>query len=347
MKPFKQFISEAVTEGALMEEIIVASWNNKKPPKSSKIDSNAGKKIVSFLKKQGVSGKEAYKLPEGIDVTKTWSNFWYPNKVPAKTKTPKTDIVIGNYTISLKTGPAQLMSGGKNESKATFYAAALKTPSVQTDKLAEQIYNKLNQISELSSTKSGTVEQSLKSGRDLVLKKANKINHEVKEMLRDLFNKNEDFKYNFIYEAMSGDTKFGSTTAKASWILSTDFNGENNKLIKTNNKSFIKKISEVTIIECRFKSKSEKLAGEKTGKYNYWSVVGLVTKKLQEEFEMYDKIFLTENIIIGIYEKLKKFIKNLFEKVLELLKGGIERIIDFFDLDPDVNFNNQINFSEL
>ena len=37
------------------------------------------------------------------------------------TLTPKTDFVIGNDKISLKTGDAQLMSGGKNEATATFY----------------------------------------------------------------------------------------------------------------------------------------------------------------------------------------------------------------------------------
>jgi len=353
MKKFKQYISEqyiseAKTEGAAMEAIIVAAWNNSPAPPATKISPTAGKNIVKFLKTQGVVGKNAYKLEnKGVEVTEEWSKFWYPNKVPPATKTPKTDIVIGNYTISLKTGQAQLMSGGKNESKATFYAAALKTPSVQTDKLAEQIYNKLNRISDVSLTKSGTVEQSLKSGKDLVLKKADKINHEVKEMLKDLFNKNEDFKRNFVYEAMSGDTKFGPTIAKASWILNTDLKGENNKLVKTNNKVYIKKITDAASVECRFKSGSQKLSGEKTGKYNYWSVVGLVTKKLQEEFEIYDKMFLTENIITGIYEKVKKFIKSLFEKVLELLKGGIQRIIEFFEFEPDINFNNSINFSEL
>ena len=202
MKNFKQFVSnndhyltEAVTEGAKMEEIIVAAWNNKSIPKSTKISKNAGKNIVSFLKKQGVTGSKAYKLKtKGIEVTDEWSSFWLPDSVTGATKTPKTDIVIGDYAISLKTGPAQLMSGGKKEAKATFYAAAKKTTSVHSDKLAKEIYLKLNKLSELSLTKGGTVEQALKKNNDIVLKKADEINHEIKNMLGNLFNKNEEFK---------------------------------------------------------------------------------------------------------------------------------------------------------
>jgi len=353
MKPFKQFISEDIhflkesdSEGSKMELVIVSAWNNTEPPKATKISPKAGKNIVKFLKQQGVTGTKAYKL-KSMEVTDEWAEFWKPYNVTGGTKTPKTDIVIGNERISVKMGNAQLMSGGKREAKATFYAAVKNTPSVQSENLAKEIYLKLNKLSELSVTKKGDVTQSLQKGNDIVLEKANKINHEIKNMLENLFNQNQEFKYNFVYEAMSGEVKFGESRAKAIWLLSTDLNGENNKFVKIKNKQLIKKVSEVTNVDCRFKSMSEKIQKVKTGRYNYYGVVGLIAKKLKEEFDYYDGIFLTENIITGIYEKVKKFIKSLFEKVLEWLKGGIQRIIEFFEFEPDINFNNSINFSEL
>ena len=52
--------------------------------------------------------------------------------VPGSTKTPKTDFVIGKNKISLKSGSAaQLMSGGRNESIATFYTALNSVEGMQ------------------------------------------------------------------------------------------------------------------------------------------------------------------------------------------------------------------------
>jgi hypothetical protein len=69
MKNFKQYISEAKTEGAVMETIIVAAWNNKPAPPATKISPTAGKNIVKFLKSQGVTGQNAYKLEnKGVEM---------------------------------------------------------------------------------------------------------------------------------------------------------------------------------------------------------------------------------------------------------------------------------------
>jgi len=356
MKPFKQFISEDIqflnesnSEGSKMELVIVSAWNNIEPPKLSKktkISPQAGKNIVKFLKQQGVTGTKAYKL-KSMEVTDEWAEFWKPYNVAGGTKTPKTDIVIGNERISIKMGDAQLMSGGKREAKATFYAAVKNTPSVQSENLAKEIYLKLNKLSELTLTKEGGTREALKKGNDIVLEKANKINHEIKNMLENLFNENQEFKYNFVYEAMSGEVKFGDSKAKAIWLLSTDENGQNNKFAKIKNKQLIKKVSEVTNVDCRFKTMSQKIEKVKTGRYHYYGVVGLIAKKLKEEFDYYDGIFLTENIITGIFKKIKDFVTDLFEKVIEWLKGGIKRIMEFFEFEPDINFNNQINFSKI
>ena len=50
-------------------------------------------------------------------------NYYSNLGINASNKTPKTDLYIGKYNISLKMGAAQLMSGYKEEATATFYAA--------------------------------------------------------------------------------------------------------------------------------------------------------------------------------------------------------------------------------
>jgi hypothetical protein len=43
----------------------------------------------------------------------------------------------------------------------------------------------------------------------------------------------------------------------------------------------------------------------------------------------------------------KNYLMNLFQKAYEYLKSGVYNIAEFFDLQPDVQFNNNIDFTEL
>ena len=203
MGSFKNYLNEDATEGAVFEEVIVAAWNGKPGPKTESIAPDAGKKIVKYLKTQNISGKSASKLAtKEVEVTSEWSKFWLPKSVPGSTKTPKTDILIGDNRISVKMGPAQLMSGGPNESTATFYAALNSMYKsgidVNTD-LFQEIWAKLNTL-----TKSGIakdkVDSELKKGKDKFLAQANKVNNDVKVLMKQAF-ENEDFRLAFIREA--------------------------------------------------------------------------------------------------------------------------------------------------
>ena len=169
MKSFIQLIKEDATEGAVFEEVIVAAWNGTPEPKTKTIAPDAGKKIVKYLKSQKITGKTASKLPtKGVDVTTDWSKFWLPEKVPSATKTPKTDILIGNNRISLKMGAAQLMSGGTNESKATFYAAlrSMEKSGLDVNKdLFKEIWSKLDTLTRGAIAK-GKVEGEIQKGKD-------------------------------------------------------------------------------------------------------------------------------------------------------------------------------------
>ncbi len=350
MGSFKNYLKEDKTEGAVFEEVIVAAWNGKPGPKTSTIAPDAGKKIVKYLKTQNITGKTASKLAtKEVDVTSEWSKFWLPKSVPSSTKTPKTDILIGDNRISVKMGPAQLMSGGPNESTATFYAALNSMYKsgidVNTD-LFQEIWAKLNTL-----TKSGIakdkVDAELKKGKDKFLAQANKVNNDVKLLMKQAF-ENEDFRLAFVREATTGEVKFSSKSdAYADYVLSSDSNGDVSHLYKSTNKAFLNKVAQKANVTVRFKSTSIKSKGVKTGEYKYWSVVAIGVKKLEEEFEYYNGTLLTENIITGIFERFKNFLMSLFQKVYEYLKSGVHNLVDFFDLQPDVQFNNNIDFTEL
>lgn len=347
MKSFTCYLKEDATEGAVFEEVIVSAWNGTTPPKTKNIPNDAGPKIVDYLKSKGITGKTASKLPtKGVEVTKEWSKFWLPEKVPSSTKTPKTDILIGSNRISLKMGAAQLMSGGVNESKATFYAA-LKSIGESDDALFNSIWQKMNNLTK-GATAKGKVEGELKSGKDEFLKKANDINNEVKVLLKNAFATNDEFRKEFVREAMTGEKKFGENSkAYAEYILSSDPSGNNPHLYEATDEEFLSKVARKTDVTVRFKSTSIKSKGVKTGEYRYWTVVALGVKKLEEEIEQHNGVYLTEGIISGIFQRVKNYLIPIFQKVYEWLKMSVKNIIEFFELQPDVSFHNQIDFTKL
>jgi len=340
-------IREAATEGAAFEEVIIAAWNNTKAPATHKISKDAGKKIVNELKRLGIKGEAASKLPtKGVEVTKEWSRFWEPESVPSATKTPKTDILIGNNRISIKMGAAQLMSGGQNESKATFYAALGSMKKTQ-DIVLKQIMQKLDLLTKGAVAK-GSVESELKKGRDKFLSKANQVNNDVKVLLRTAFEQNPQFRLAFVREAMTGGTKFGTNSpAYAEYVLSSDSTGDKVHLFNATDASFLKKVANATDVTVRFKSTSVKRGQQKTGQYRYWTVVALGVKKLQEEFSKYEGQLLTEAILTNIYDKIKNYVRRVFAKIYDWLVSSIKNVIEFFDFEPQVDFNNEINFSNL
>ena len=340
MKTFTEYLKEAVTEGAAFEEFIIAAWNKETLPDLDSVDAASANGIIDYLKHNGVSG-HASKLPHGPNVTSDWSKFWKPDNVPGSTKTPKTDIVIGKHKISVKKGAAQLMSGGKNESKATFYAA-VQNAGIQ-DELILNIQSKLDLLTQ-SSISAGEVAKEIKKNEDSILQKANEVNNEVKELMRKAFANNKEFRRAFVSEAMTGDVKFGNTSsASAEYVLATDGKGYHPQLHKTIDAQFLDKIATKTAVTVRFKSTSVKSKGVKTGQYRYWSVVSLGVNKLDEEIYNYKGV-LTESVISSLFARVKIFMMNLFNKAVEWMKQSIQNVVEFFELNPQISLNNTISF---
>lgn len=343
MISFKQFLQEAKTSGADFEIGIVDAWNGVKNWSvkiDKKITREACERIVETLKKQGVTGKAERLGSDTIEVTKEWSKFWAPESVPASTKTPKTDIIIGKHKISLKAGEgSRLMSGSRNESRATLYAALSKTPKLQ-ETLKEKLITSFEELVPSNIT-TGPVSNVLKAGTDEILLKANEINKKVSSVLTEVFNNNVNFSLAFIREAMSGEVKFGGNDGTATHILTVDWNGDVLSFSPIND-SYVKSVRKHVQPAVSFKSHSRKAKKVKTGNYSYWSVVALMYQKgkefIKEEMETANSKVITENIFASAWNKLMDFVKGLFSKVKSWLNGQeVKTIIeDFFDYEVEV-----------
>ena len=329
-------INEADTGGAtLFESALVKAWyevNRKKMPEdtipsadANKLDNdpNMVSKAKKIIKDLGLQdGNNAQQTGRGAgSTTSFWKNFG------ATDSTPKTDIILGDKKISVKVGPSQLMSGGVAESTATFYAAMKDTPNLLNSPEAKEVLNTFNDFVKAGYTKSGGVEANLKANKDKILAAADNAHKIMKSQLQDLFNKSESFKIAFAREAMSGYQKFGpDSNASADYILSVDKSLTKGSIHSVNDDSYVSKIANQMNLTVRFKSTSEKLKGEKTGRYRFWSVVSLIVNP-------------SKNLDENIFTDTIKTVKNM-------LQTGIDKIVKFLfpSEDIDIKVENKVNF---
>lgn len=162
------------------------------------------------------------------------SSEW--TKWGATNKTPKTDLLgnNGRYKISLKkSGGSQLMSGFKEETIATIYAA-MQTYSADSKgkqeiqkvmRLLEEKMVKLSSKSTVSSiNKLKKKDSSLLSPEDLAkIEELDRVQLDAKEInsaLDKLFD-NEIFKAHVCFEAATGNYKFGADSEAASNLMVT------------------------------------------------------------------------------------------------------------------------------
>ena len=105
--------------------------------------------------------------------------------------TPKTDIKIGDKNFSVKIGLAQLMSGGKAESTATFQAAVKNS---NPDLVKSPQYKKTTQVLEgfvKNTLAPSKLRPLIKSGTDKVVNAAEKAHKDCMTELGKLFNESE------------------------------------------------------------------------------------------------------------------------------------------------------------
>lgn len=241
---------------------------------------DVGMKIATDIQKHFKLGNDVKALQYGRSKSNTITEFWKGHG--AKNNTPKTDIIIGDKRLSLKIGMAQLMSGGKAEATATLYAASDKSmigQSAQVNRVANIFEDFVT-----SSICSGQIRPMIKSGRNKLVNRGERAHKELMRELGVLFEENEKFKIEFVREAMSGIMKYGeNSNAAAEFVVSANHNGLDTNVISAYDDEYCKKIADNMKLQARFKTSGRALMGEKTGEYNYWSVVSLIVDSTMKE----------------------------------------------------------------
>ena len=384
--------SSGQPKGADWEDIITHHYNNLigypgHDPKATKAVQekwddfdDIGKKIAENFKGQGLTEPM---IQYGAGKSKSnLSAFW---QNPAKgvkggtDGTPKTDMYTSNYQISLKkAGGSQLASGGQGETLATFYAALqhFSTISKEGKAVIDEVMKAIKDNFEKLSTNysKGDLEKIAKDK-----KKQGKLADKDKTALEQYitteqfhkdFNKEitpklneiteaKEFKEWFIFEAMSGYSKFKEKRAVASVCMefSAD-NGKVTKFIEVAPNGLTKGLSEASISgEIKTIASGAKIyAAWKSSGGNPYSVLRVSSYGEDENFDEMtlrgcirktiheDKIsqaFLREEVgqldefkFIGrTFDRIKKmgknailWVKNLITKIMKAVTQALNKI---------------------
>jgi hypothetical protein len=325
--------------------------------------------IQPFLKKGGFKtskdlGKKIFRNAgiRGTSGSMVGSQSVNKPKWRGDNKTPKTDIIVDRMKISLKTGDSQLMSGGSAEALSTYEAALDNTKFIkkQIKKLANECEKGIKDLlpNYLGKQKGGIGTQK-RSGvfkKDRILKAADDFNHILKKKFIDLFQLKDDFKKEFVFEAMTGNVKFNGNNGTATHFLVCDFDG-NAKFHKvtSSKSSYVKKILPQVNPNIRFKSVSQKSKGEKTGHYSFRGVVSLLYKaalKEQQDLEYLVSNGELEYLSEGFFDKIKSminkvtnYITSIFNKVESFITQSAEYFADFLGLAVDnITFKNSVKW---
>jgi hypothetical protein len=336
-----------ITEGAeeLEDAIVNALYDRGYPNKN--IESVA-KKVAISIKPIVGDIKVADSVGRfGGELSQFWKSYH------ATDNTPKTDVIINKFNSSVKYGPSQLMSGGKNESLATFMAAVESTPTLETqviqnvtamlDNFVASTRTIRGGVEDLLKKKPSEIKSELEEKVKTIADNANKAHKDLMAYLDTIFSQNAPFKSSFVREAMTGEHKFPrGSFAIANYILSVSKTGESVYFNKIDN-TVVNSVANSTKVSVRFKSTSVKKKGIKTGEYNFWSVVGLIVKDYKEKYTKINEILeshsiLTENVIDQIKAFLQnswKFITEIYDKMIAYIKSGFTSVLNFFDIGLD------------
>ncbi len=352
-----------------MEYVIVSAAGG--TPFESKLILNSkevGKKIV---KKVGLIGRPAKMADNRYNTSTKWQSYG-----KAGSDVAKTDLVVGKRRISLKTGDARLMSGGRDEAKATFYVAAEQSNTnlqAAVAKVGKHLENMLpnTDTRKLSGAAKGNMDALRKAGKlaDIeVLKKADDAHKDFQKDLRKAFTSNPDFANAFTFEAMTGKVKFNNNEGTADHFLITDYDGNASMHKCTNrNNAYVKKVAKVATVSVGWKSNQSKAVAlktpqnpkGKTGYYSFFSVVGLnikmkdiVDEEIQilqnqlnegliDEGQFWDKM---KDVWTNTIQKARDFLIRMWNKIKEIISQSWDTLISFMMLEPVVRYNNNIRW---
>ncbi len=302
-------LSEALSATQLEREIV-------KGINGDQVSNEHVQEIIEYLRDTGVHGEAKHVGFKQFNVSPEWSEY------NSKKSPPKTDIIIGDMKISLKSEDKfQIMDANKNEMTALFYCASNGTDILKSrmskniiDTLQKFVYNLLA---------NGTVGKMKKV--DPVIQEAEIMHKELQNQLEIMFANNPMFKKNFVKEVLSGSHKFGiESEASASHILIVS---PNELVFSPINDKIVSRFASKVNINVSFSSRGVKGMGA-AGRYRYWSVVRMIVEHLFESKLIYANGRLNENAIT--------YIKDIIRYILSLFTS-VENMLYFLEIEPEIN----------
>jgi|TARA_R110000796_G_scaffold252494_1_gene387117 hypothetical protein len=351
--PHVDKIQSLLSEGLKAEDYeaaIVIGWHKIHDMKLNPSSAGISSKVMSVLEKEPLALESGERI--AAQVAKHFRNggakaeqygrakakltpFW--KSFGAGDITPKTDILIGDKRLSLKIGVAQLMSGGKSESMATFYAALQSTPELKES----QQFQKVNEVFEsfvTSTLAPSQLRPLIKSGENPIVNSAEIAHKDCMRELGALFEQNREFKIAFAREAMSGFQKFGSSSpAAAEFMLVASHDGTSVSIHSVNDDAYCEKIADSMKLQARFKTSSRKLKGVKTGEYNFWSVVSLIVDAMGSDS-------LQESVFSVAKGKLKRIGLKILKGVKSFMMRGVTNLMKFLGAEPQIKVQTRVKF---
>lgn len=297
------------------------------------------------------------------DLTPEWEKYFIDTtgkKANASTKTPKTDMYIGNQHISLKKyGGSQLMSGGQAETLATLaFAYDAVSPKVKTKALDEAWNTLIADIEKDFVTfklppggRITNYKQAIKSGvkDDMTNFVADKLQKQkvMTKALQEIL-KSPEVNLEVVREAMTGNNKFKDKLAIATHIMKFDESG-NADYIKIDD-AYTKKVASQTSFNISFKTSG-------TGGTAWTATKGIFSESIMNE--SYDQSMiqmLDEGLFDKVYKKskqgfnflklgLRKMLKFIWNKIKILVTRKFSMALKYFGVkmsvkngDPKVKF---------
>ena len=346
----QNFLTEQKLKAEDYEAAIVVGWHKINNMKLNPSSSGISPKVMTLLEKNPLALESGEKIANAIlkhfrnagakaeqygraksNLTPFWKGFG------ATDTTPKTDILIGNKRLSLKIGLAQLMSGGKSESMATFYAALKTTPELKDDPQ----FQKVNQVFEsfvTSTLAPSQLRPLIKSGENEIVNAAEVAHKDCMRELGTLFEQSSDFKIAFAREAMSGYEKYGkSSNSAAEFMVVASSDGSQVSIHSVDDDAYCEKIANAMRLQARFKTSSRKVKGVKTGEYNFWSVVSLIVNAMS-----------ADTIKEGIFDVVKGKLKSIGLKILNGVRGFLSKspinLFKFLGATPTITVSRKVHF---
>jgi hypothetical protein len=187
----------------------------------------------------------------------------------------------------------------------------------------------------------------------------------------------------FCREAMTGYEKFGGKAfpdrsggdknGEATHMLIWDYRMDRMRFTKIDSKLISETASKMKM-DTTLKSASYEVGGDKAG-YSFWQTLKFATKtyldaqgnivteaaeEIQQNRQMLSEGMINEikfkdtlkkiytkakEKLVGIFKYLVDKIKQIVKVAKEILKGGIDKILNYFELDVDVKVNPRVNFT--